>query len=68
MSFEKQPTPEQRRYIMRLKSVEQETGLKRSTIYERMAEGTFPRSVSLGGRSRGWYSDEIQHWVDNRPR
>ena len=37
--------------ILRLKDVISKTGLARSTIYARMADGTFPKSVALGG---GW--------------
>lgn len=52
--------------ILRLPAVKQSTGLSRSTIYLRVAEGTFPRPVSLGGRSVGWVESEIQEWVQQR--
>jgi prophage regulatory protein len=28
----------------------------------------FPKPVQVGLRSVGWYSDEIQNWIDTRPR
>lgn len=28
----------------------------------------FPQRVSVGARRVGWYLDEVQHWLDNRPR
>ena len=52
--------------ILRLPAVKARTGLSRSTIYLRVAEGTFPKSVSLGGRAVGWVEDEIQSWLAER--
>ena len=49
--------------IMRLPEVKAITGLSRSTIYFRMALGTFPKQVPLGGRAVGWLEDEIQEWL-----
>jgi prophage regulatory protein len=45
--------------ILRLPAVKVITGLCRSTIYLRIAQGVFPRPVSLGGRAVGWPSGEI---------
>ena len=42
------------------------TGLSRSTIYLRMAEGRFPKSVCLGGRAVGWIEAEIDDWLQQR--
>jgi len=52
--------------ILRLPAVKTSTGLSRSTIYLRVAEGTFPRPVSLGGRAVGWLEAEIQDWLRQR--
>jgi predicted DNA-binding transcriptional regulator AlpA len=49
--------------ILRLPVVKTRTGLSRSTIYLRIAQGTFPRPVALGGRAVGWLEAEIQNWV-----
>ena len=38
--------------IVRLPAVQARTGLGRSTIYVRLAEGSFPRPVQLGARGR----------------
>ena len=40
--------------FLRLPEVLERTGLSRSTIYVRLAEGRFPRPVRLGGRAVGW--------------
>ena len=52
--------------IQRLPAVKAITGLSRSTIYLRIAEGTFPKPVSLGGRAVGWLEAEIQDWLQRR--
>lgn len=49
--------------ILRRKQVEARTGLSRSTIYARMADGTFPKPVSLGPRAVGWVESEITDWL-----
>ncbi|PZR44912.1 helix-turn-helix transcriptional regulator [Paraburkholderia fungorum] len=46
--------------ILRRKQVEQLVGLSRSTIYQRMKDGTFPRVVPLGGRMVGWRASDIE--------
>ncbi|VVC74848.1 hypothetical protein AQUSIP_01220 [Aquicella siphonis] len=53
--------------ILRRKQVEARTGLSRSTIYSRIAEGSFPRPINLGGgRAVGWIESEINEWLQAR--
>ena len=52
--------------IIRLKDVIETTGLSRSTIYNYMEQGIFPKSVQLGGRCTGWVEFEITDWVAAR--
>lgn len=52
--------------IHRLPIVKNDTGLGRSTIYARMAEGTFPKQINLGSRAVGWLASDIQDWIDAR--
>ena len=52
--------------ILRLKAVQDWTGLSRSTIYAMLKAGNFPQSVSLGERSVGWYEADIQGWINSR--
>jgi prophage regulatory protein len=42
------------------------TGLARSTIYERIATGGFPKPIHLGPRSVGWIADEVEDWIAAR--
>lgn len=51
--------------ILRRKHVEFATGLARSTIYDRIKEGTFPAPVKLGARSVGWRRGDIDAWLTN---
>jgi prophage regulatory protein len=52
--------------ILRLPAVKTRTGLSRSTIYLRVAEGKFPKPVSLGARAVGWLDAEIEEWLAGR--
>lgn len=52
--------------ILRLPAVKARTGLSRSTIYVRIAQGRFPRPVSLSARAVGWVEVEIDGWVRAR--
>jgi prophage regulatory protein len=52
--------------ILRLPGVKTTTGLSRSTIYLRMADGSFPRPISLGGRAVGWLETEVDAWLSTQ--
>lgn len=52
--------------ILRLPAVKARTGLSRSTIYLRVAEGSFPAPVSLGVRAVGWIEAEVNDWLAKR--
>ncbi|PSU99260.1 AlpA family transcriptional regulator [Photobacterium kishitanii] len=52
--------------FIRLKEVMYVTGLGRSSIYNYMAEGRFPKTVSLGGRAVAWVESEITDWMLER--
>ena len=53
-------------YILRLPTVLAHTGLSRSTLYEQMAKGSFPRPVQLGPRAVGWLESEVNSWLKAR--
>ncbi|MEM5434734.1 AlpA family phage regulatory protein [Paraburkholderia diazotrophica] len=50
---------------MRRPEVENETGLSRSTIYQRIKAGTFPMPVQLGARSVGWRIADIEAFLSS---
>ncbi len=45
--------------IVRRRHVEAATGYSRSTIYLRIAQGLWPKPVSLGPRAVGWPAREV---------
>jgi len=49
--------------LIRLPEVMARVGLKRSSIYQRMTEGRFPKSRSLGPRCAVWIESEIDSWI-----
>jgi len=52
--------------ILRMKMVVEITGLARSTVYKYIAEGIFPKPITLGGRSVGWVESEVFAWIQAR--
>ena len=72
--MDKKQSPHKR--LIRLPEVLSRTGYGRTTIYRKMEEGTFPRSVKLGGppidpnvfdtRAVAWIEDEVDQWIDSR--
>lgn len=57
-------TPDDR--FLRLREVMVMIGLARSTIYERITAGTFPRPLYVGERSPRWRLSDILRWMSER--
>lgn len=51
--------------IIRLKTVLSRTGLSRSTLYRKIAEGTFPCQVKISIHGAGWHEFAINRWIAN---
>jgi len=49
--------------LLRLPEVIARVGLRRSAIYQRMSEGRFPKSRSLGPKCAVWVEAEIEDWI-----
>ena len=45
--------------LLRLPTVKARSGLSRSTIYLRIAQGLWTHPVNLGGRAVAWPADEV---------
>ena len=45
-----------------------QTGHCKSQIYAQKKKGLFPQSIKIGPRAVGWYEDEVQHYIQTRPR
>ncbi|WP_417670233.1 AlpA family transcriptional regulator [Pseudoalteromonas tetraodonis] len=52
--------------LIKLKEVIEKTSLGRSTIYELMTDGRFPKQVSLGAKSVAWLESEVDDWIMER--
>ena len=70
----KKHTPQ--KSFIRLPEVLTRTGYGRTTIYRKMEDGSFPKSLKWGGppkdpnefdsRAVAWVEDEINHWIEDR--
>ena len=70
----KKHTPQKR--FIRLPEVLSRTGYGRTSIYRKMEDGSFPRSIKLGGppvdpeafdsRAVAWIENEVEQWIDSR--
>jgi prophage regulatory protein len=54
--------------LLRRKDVENAVGLKRSSIYELMKKGEFPRPIRIGLKAVGWLEHEVEDWLTERVR
>lgn len=52
--------------LLRLPAVVALTGLSRSTLYARAADGRFPKPIKLCTRASAWVASEVEHWVRDR--
>ena len=71
--MDKKHTPQKR--LIRLPEVLTRTGYGRTSIYRKMEDGTFPKSVKLGGpledpnafdsRAVAWIEHEVDQWIES---
>ena len=52
---------------LRRPAVQELTGLSRSTIYDLMAKGAFPRQIKLTTKAVAWKESAIVEWLAQRP-
>jgi prophage regulatory protein len=52
--------------VLRLAAVLEAVGMKKSTVYKWVREGTFPAPVRLGVQSVGWREVDIEAWLASR--
>ena len=53
---------------LRRRAVKEMTGLSRSTIYDLMAKGDFPRPVRLTSKAVAWPESAVADWLAQRPK
>ena len=51
--------------IIRFNTDRARTGLSRSTIYRKIAEGTFPAQLRISTNGAGWRESDINRWIAN---
>jgi len=71
-----QTTPNQKHRFIRLPEVLSRTGFGRTSIYRKMEDGSFPKSLKLGGppkdpnefdsRAIAWLEAEVDQWIESR--
>ena len=52
--------------LLRLPAVTARCGLRKTSIYLRIREGTFPAPVALGARAVAWRESDIEAWLTAR--
>lgn len=52
--------------FLRERECRDRTGLPRSTRYELIAKGEFPRPVRIGRRAVAWLDEEVEEWMQRR--
>ena len=52
--------------IIRLAEVKSKTGLSRSSIYERIKDGSFPSPIKITNHAVGWIEQEVDDWIAQR--
>ena len=52
--------------LLRLPQVMQQTGLRKTTLYELQKEGSFPMRIQVTSNSVGWIEEEVNAWIAGR--
>ncbi len=50
--------------FVRLPEVMQLCGLSRSSIYQKMADGSFPAQIKISMRSVAWLEGDVIDWIE----
>ena len=54
--------------LIKLREVMRITSLSRSTIYQAITDGRFPKPLRTGARGVAWVEQEVLDWIATRPR
>jgi prophage regulatory protein len=57
---------EKHQRFLRLADVRDRVPYSRSTIYQLIAQGKFPKPISLGARAVAWLESDIDAWIEAR--
>lgn len=63
MNAQEQDLPNNKISLLSLPDVVKRVGFKRSTIWDRVKAGTFPKPIKLSARCSRWPSNEVDDWI-----
>lgn len=52
--------------FLRLAEVQVRVPYSRSTLYQLIAQGKFPKPINLGARAVAWVEDDVDKWMADR--
>ena len=53
-------------HLLRLPQIMQQTGLKKTKLYELQKRGSFPMRIQITSNSVGWIEEEVNVWIAGR--
>jgi prophage regulatory protein len=54
------------RRFLRCPVVRTRTGLPKSTLYQLIADGKFPKQIRIGPRAVVWLEEDVDAWIDSK--
>ena len=54
--------------ILRLPAVLERVGIGKTALYGLISRGEFPPPIRLSTRAVGWCVEEVELWINERPR
>jgi len=51
-----------------MQRVIEKTTLSRGSVYRFVNDGSFPQPIQLGPKLQAWWEDEVDAWLESRPR
>lgn len=66
MEIKTSTTPNSQIYLLRRLDVEKMTSLSKTSIYNLIKDGDFPRPIRLLDNKVTWVDQEVQAWIANK--
>lgn len=60
------PTQAKTAQLLSRQKVQSKTTLSRSSIYDMIARGEFPKPVKISGRRVAWLESSVDAWIQSR--
>ena len=49
--------------VIRMPAVIEKVGMKKSAIYQRIKDGSFPKPIRYGSHATGWLESDVDEWI-----